>query len=182
MSLRLFLLERHMPAVIRRRVFSRLARATADAFGVPPPDLARLSPGEDIERFAQFTRTEAERALASGPSSDLARDRLYAGALDLGTRVRRLLGIRRPDEAFRAVRLLYAAIGIDAGVDSAGCEIVIERCAFSRVYTPEVCAFVSALDAGVVAGLTGVRTLVFTARLTEGAPQCRARLVGGTQA
>lgn len=181
MSLRLLLLEQHMPAFLRRRMFNRLVRTTAEAFGVPPPDLARLSPGEDIERFAQFTRTEAERALASEPSGTLTRDRLYAGAHELGARVRRLLGIRRPDEAFRALRLLYAAIGIDVDVDPAGREIVIGRCAFSRVYTPEVCGFVSALDDGVVAGLTGAKTLVFTARLTEGAPQCRARLVGRTQ-
>jgi hypothetical protein len=34
----------------------------------------------------------------------------------------------------------------------------------------------SALDAGLFAGLTGGRTLTFTQRITEGAPACLANL------
>ncbi len=216
MSLRLFLLERHVPAPIRRRMFGRLVGLTANAFGVPAPDLSRLRLDEAIERFARFTRDETERTLAVSPSSDECRDRLFDGARELGSSIRRSLGVRGPDEAMRALRLLYAAIGITLDVrgsfdicsaglpwpersrrharvggakappyinsESARCcdtgEIVITRCAFSRVYAPAICEFISALDAGIVAGLTGGTTLVFTERITAGAPACRARLIG----
>jgi hypothetical protein len=76
----------------------------------------------------------------------------------------------------RALRLIYRAIGIDLDTDLAAGEVTVRRCAFSGVYTPEVCAFVSALDAGIVHGISGNVTAVFTHRLTEGAPNCRARL------
>ncbi len=178
MSLRLFLLEQHVPAPIRRRMFARLVRMTAEAFGVPAPELSRLRPDEAIERFAHLTRDEAERALAAGPSSAACHDRLFDGARELGASIRRSLGIRRPDEAMRALRLLYAAIGLDLAANHAAGELVISRCAFSRAYTPAVCEFISALDAGIVAGLTGGTTLVFTERITAGAPACRARLIG----
>jgi hypothetical protein len=177
MSLRLFLLERHVPSAMRRRMFDQLVRVTADAFDTPPPHLGRLPSTEGIQRFAEFTRAEAERVLAAAPASSAVSDRLFHGAQEMGALVRRRLGIRRPDEAVRALRLLYAAIGIDLDREPRTGDVVIGRCAFSRVYTPAVCQFVSALDAGIVSGLTGGTAMIFTARITEGAPACRARLV-----
>ena len=178
MSLRLALLKRHVPEPIRRRMFGRLACLTAAAFGVPAPDLRRLRPDEQIERFARFTRDEAERALAAGASCAACRDRLFDGAQTLGSSIRRSLGIRRPDEAMRALRVLYAAIGIELEGNSSGGEIVISRCAFSRVYTPSICELISGLDAGIVSGLTGGSVLTFTERITEGAAACRAWVIG----
>jgi len=181
MSLRLFLLERHLPAALRRRMFDQLVRVTADAFGVRPPEFAHLKPADGTRRLAEFTRAEAERVLAAGSTSSVVSDRLFHGAQELGARVRRRLGIRRPDEAFRALRLLYGAIGIDLDRDPHTGDLIVGRCAFSDTYTPTVCAFVSALDSGIFAGITRGTTLAFTARLTEGASQCRARLVGSAQ-
>jgi hypothetical protein len=181
MSLRLFLLERHVPEPIRRLMFGRLVRLTADAFGVPAPDLGRLPPDEGIDRFARFTRGEAERAIGAGPSSAVCRGRLFEGARAMGASIRRSLGVRRPDEAMRALRLLYGGIGIDLDGDKERGEIVVTRCAFARVYTPAVCDFISALDAGIVSGLTAGTAVVFTERITEGAPACRARLTGGAR-
>jgi hypothetical protein len=37
----------------------------------------------------------------------------------------------------------------------------------------------SAMDSGLIAGLTGAAGLVFTARITEGAPACRAVILHG---
>lgn len=181
MSIRLWALERCFPEALRRRVFGELVRLTADAFGVPPPDVGRLRQDGAIAAFARFTCSEAERAIRGPGSLPAIRDRLYRGARDLGARARRLLGVRTASEAGRALRILYRAIDIDLDADLGNREITVSRCAFSSVYTPEVCEFVSALDAGVVSGLTGGMSLEFTQRMTEGAPMCRARLTGSAR-
>ena len=87
-----------------------------------------------------------------------------------------------PTRPFALSGCCTRAIGIDLDRDPRTGDVVIGRCAFSRIYTPAVCEFVSALDAGICRGLTGGTTLVFTARITEGAPACRARLVGSARA
>ena len=181
MSLRLWAIERCFPEALRRRVFGELVRLTADAFGVPPPDVRRLQRDGAIDAFARFTRSEAERAIRGPGSSPAIRDRLYRGARALGARARRRLGVHTPSEAGRALRILYHAIDIDLDADLGNREIAVSRCAFSSVYTPEVCVFVSALDAGIVSGLTGGVSLEFTQRMTEGAPMCRARLTGSAR-
>jgi len=177
MSVRLFLLERYLPEALRRRMFRELVCQTAEAFGVTAPALHRLPREEGIAEFARFTRDEAARALAAPSGSSAVRGRLFECARAIGSRARRGLGVRRPAEAGRALRLLYGAIGINLDADPRNGEIVVSRCAFSCVYTPAVCEFISVLDAGLFSGLTGGMTLVFTQRITEGAPSCRARLI-----
>jgi choline dehydrogenase-like flavoprotein len=70
--------------------------------------------------------------------------------------------------------VLYRGLGIDLKGSADG-QIIIRRCFFARFYTPRVCALVSALDQGLMAGLAGGGELDFTQRLTEGACCCRAR-------
>jgi hypothetical protein len=74
-----------------------------------------------------------------------------------------------------AARAAYRVLGIDLRGSATG-EVVVARCAFARVYAPEVCAVMSSLDAGLFAGLTGGRRLTFTQRISEGAPACLATL------
>jgi hypothetical protein len=178
MNARLFLLERWLPGPLRRRMLDDLARLTAESFGAAAPSLAGLSRRDAVRRFAEFTRTEAERALAGkGPmTAELVRARLHDRARALGLSVRRRLRIVTRAEAFRALRLLYRGIGIDIDADWRSGRVVVRRCAFSNTYTPEVCALVSALDAGIVAGITGGGALAFSGRITEGASCCRARV------
>jgi hypothetical protein len=179
MSVRLLLLERHLPDSLRRRMFRDLVGLTAEAFGVPAPAVHRLPRAEGIAEFARFTRGEAARALGDPSRSSAVRSRLFKGAQEMGSRARSLLGIREQAEAVRALSVLYGAIGIELDADLRNGEIVVTNCAFSRFYTPEVCEFISVLDAGIVSGLTNGTSLVFTERITEGAPCCRARLAGG---
>jgi hypothetical protein len=73
--------------------------------------------------------------------------------------------------------VIYRQLGIDFRGSPDG-EIVIRRCFFAAVYTPRVCALVSALDRGLLAGLAGGGELRFGQRLTEGACCCRARFEG----
>lgn len=180
MSLRLSLLERWLPRALRRRMFSRLVRETARAFDAAAPDLRRLPMDEAVAAFACFTRAEAVRVLREGgPEVDRVRTRLHDAARELGTSARRAAGLRTRDDGLRALRLLYAAIGIDLEADRGQGDLTITRCAFSALYTPEVCSLVSALDAGLVDGLAGGASLSFTDRITDGAPRCRARLSWG---
>ena len=52
----------------------------------------------------------------------------------------------------------------------------MRRCEFSSHYTPAVCHFVSALDAGLFHGITDRWSVAFDLRMTDGAGLCRGRL------
>ncbi len=181
MNLRLFMLEHRLPRVIRRRMFRRMVRLTAEAFGASPPDLRRLPWPEAIRSFAAFTVAGVERTanVRTADEREAIRDRLYENGWAMGADIRRRLRIVTAEEASRALRLLYGAIGIDLKVEEQGSQIVIRRCAFADVYTPAVCDFISAMDCGVVHAVTGGRTISFTERLTEGARCCRAVFLQG---
>lgn len=182
MNVRLFLLERWLPGWARRRILGALAHLAADAFGTEPPSLARLGQYEAAGAFASFTRTEVDRVLASesAATAQAIRVRLHERARDAGQAAARHLGVATRADAFRAFRLLYRGIGIDMEIDCSTGGIAVRRCLFSGFYTPAVCAFISALDAGFLCGLTGGGTLAFSERITDGAPCCRAHVSGGT--
>ena len=78
-------------------------------------------------------------------------------------------------DAMIAARICYRMLDIDFK-GNAGGEVCITRCSFSGVYSPAACQVMSALDAGLLAGLTGGGRLLFSQRLTEGFPSCRARV------
>lgn len=184
MTLRLRLFAAVPPALLRPFVVRSLLRETAAAFGTRPPSLRRLSGGDMLRVLAGFSSAGARSALR-GPGTHLEAVRcdLWSGAHRLGRGVRRWLGIRTTAEAMSAARALYRVLETDLRGSASG-EVVVARCYFSRVYRPEVCALMSALDAGVFAGLTGGRRLAFTTRITEGAPACLATLgpAGGVAA
>lgn len=162
----------------RRRELLRLFARTAAAFGRPlPPGLPRGSRGL-LAAYARFSRDEAEAALAGGQDLAALERRLFRAALGLGAGYRLRLGVRSFREAMAAARLIYGGLGIDfrGGADGT---VEIRRCRFASVYTPGVCALVSALDRGLLAGLTGGGELQFRQRLSAGAAACRAIVTGG---
>jgi hypothetical protein len=131
----------------------------------------------------------------AGPTADEISNRLHREAESLGTEFRRRTGISEPREAFAALAFLYGQIGIEiiaaeaaakgggepgggrgpgGGIAPSG--MLVTRCFFSDHYTPDTCRLMSALDAGVVAGLFGGTSLEFSERITEGAGCCRASL------
>jgi hypothetical protein len=176
MSLRLWIIERYLPPPIRRQMLQQLVRAAADAFGVPPPTMPDAAGHAFVPAFARFTRTAAESLPAGGPQADAVRRRLYDGARGIGRTIRRHAGIRTPEEAVRALRLIYHAIGMDLRTDLATREVMVRRCEFSGHYTPTVCHFVSALDAGLFHGISDRWSVAFDDRITDGAAVCRGRL------
>lgn len=175
MSLRLRALERRLPAWAARSAVRRLFEATATAFGLDPPPDGGLDHGELLERYVSFTTRSAERVLTDGTDLDAVSRRMRTNAHRLGASLRRTLGVRTRAEALRALRVAYRTIGIDLRADAHG-DVVVERCAFAARSTPEVCALMSSLDEGVVAGLTRGGRLTFSERITEGHPRCLARI------
>jgi hypothetical protein len=180
-SLRTRLLPDRVPAPARRATIRSLFRATADAFGASMPDLHGCSADAILATYAGYTDDLARDALDDPDRRQIVERRLHANMECLGRRVRRALGVRTTREALDVARRLYRLIGIDLAGDERG-QVVVARCAFASVYSPDVCSLMSAADAGLLAGLTGGRELAFTARLTSGAPACLATLTAAGRA
>jgi hypothetical protein len=177
-NVRLLAARAMLPLGARRREIERLFARTAAAFEAPvPPQGGRGAAGR-LKEYAHFTRDRSEAALGSGQDLGALDRRLFAAAVALGGDYRLRLKVRGPRDAMAAARLIYRGLGIDFRGSADG-TVVINRCAFAEVYSPRVCALVSALDRGLLAGLTGGGTLQFNKRITEGADCCRACITGG---
>ena len=162
----------YVPEPVRRRALVELIEATAGAFGVARPPIGGRS-GELLRRYASFTAEQASAVLASGRPSTPVRQDLYGAARAIGARLRDDLDLGSAGDAMAAARVVYGILGIDFQVRAGG-EIRIPRCFFSRFYTPQVCVVMSALDQGLLAGLSGGGHVEFRQRITEGAPCCAA--------
>ncbi len=193
-NLRLAAARLHVPRGMRRQALEELFSRTAAAFGSPVPPPRGGGQADRLAEYARFTRQRAEEALGRRSGGETSKDRIAAGerpadlaalerrlyraARGLGGRLRLQLGVRSPAEAMTAARIIYRQLGIDFQGSPDG-EIVIPRCFFASAYTPSVCALVSALDRGLMAGLAGGGELAFAQRLTEGACCCRAHFEKG---
>jgi hypothetical protein len=162
----------------RRREIRRLFAQTALAFGCPVPSPQARRVKGLLVQYALFTREQAEAALEGGGDLQALQGRLFAAASALGSGYRLRLGVCGFRDAMAAARLIYAGLGIELRGGPDG-EVEIRRCAFAAFYTPQVCALISALDRGLLAGLTRGAELQFRERLTEGASACRACVRGG---
>ena len=164
----------HTPALIKRQALVQLFRATAAAFQCDMPRLSGLSREQCLLAYARFTVERADEALRQGGDLSELQERLYWNAYRLGRRPGWLLRVRSVDDVMTLGRLLYGILDIDFEGSDNG-EITICRCYFSSCYSPEACQVMSAMDRGLLAGLAGGGDLVFSQRITEGQPCCRAR-------
>jgi len=162
------------PALVKRQALMQLFRATAAAFQADMPRLSGLSREQCLLAYARFTANQAEEALRQGGDLSELQERLYRNAYRLGRTPGWLLRVRSVDDVMALGRSLYDILDINFE-GSRGGEITIGRCYFSSYYSPEVCQVMSAMDRGLLAGLAGGGELVFTERITEGQPCCRAR-------
>jgi len=172
MSLRLLLLRPFLPVVFAKRGLRELFVLTAAAFERTAPDLGRKNAAERLALYAETTARWAGEAPAAGGGEKI-RGRLRREAFLFGLRMRRRLGVRTEAEAWAAARLLYGLIGIDFQAGPGGA-MAMSRCAFAARYNSEVCGIMSGFDEGFLAGLWREGRMAFSARLTEGAPVCRA--------
>lgn len=164
----------HTPVIVKRQALVQLFRATAAAFQADMPRLAGLSREQCLLAYARFTADQVEEALRQDGDLSELQARLYRNAYRLGRTPGWLLRVQGVDDVMALGRLLYGILDIDfAGSDNG--EITICRCYFSSFYSPEACQVMSAMDRGLLAGLAGRGDLMFSQRITEGYPCCRAR-------
>jgi hypothetical protein len=162
----------YVPPLVRRWLLTRLFEQTAAAFAISPSVAPHGGNRQVLEAFADYS---ARAAMARSPSPNTVR-RLFEGTRSDGAWLRRALGVNSTRDVMAVARIVYRALGIDFAGNPLG-EIRINRCFFSTRYTPETCQLMSALDAGLLAGLSNGGHLVFSQRITEGYPCCRALLV-----
>lgn len=190
MNFLLSVLQIHTPTFVKKRALKELFHSTAAAFGCQAPPLDGLSPDECLSQYALFTQSHVEELVRSDQTSGasgtsealrLLQERLYLNACQLGQTYGRMLHLRTIEEVMATGRILYRILGIDFQGNVQG-DVVISRCNFSRFYSGQVCQIMSAMDCGLFAGLSGGGQLVFTSRITEGQPCCRARFTLGDRA
>ncbi len=168
----LFRLLGNLPPFARRQALVLLFRATAAAFQCDMPRISGLTREQSLRVYARFTTRMAEQVLASGEDLSALRERLYRNAYRLGRVPGWLLGIHTVEQVMALARILYSILDIEFYGSGNG-EITISHCYFSSIYSPEVCRLMSAMDHGLLAGLSGTGQLVFTQRITEGQACCR---------
>ena len=176
MSVLLLLARLYIPPSIVQKRLGQLFALTADAFGSAYPDTEGVSRGESLAGYARYTREQAVKALARG-DGERVRAKLYRNAFDLGDELRRAFRIKTLRGALLAGGIIYRMVNIDFRGDGAG-GVVVRRCFFSSYYSAGVCDLISALDEGLVAGLSSGMKLRFFQRITEGGVCCRAYLSG----
>ncbi len=159
------ILELHPSEVFARLQLQILLGATARAFDQRGQCI--LFAKDPLQEYGMFTKT----CMASGAEQR----RLYQVSLRLGRRVRTVLGLTNPEDLKRLVFLLYKNIGITMTGEIPG-EIVVSECFFARIYSGMECRYISAMDAGIVAGICGDGTMTFVQRMTEGCEQCVANV------
>ena len=163
------------PEFLKKREMNKLFRVVGKAFGYAPPRLRGLSYSESLKMFAEFTSFAVERADGEGRDLNSIRSELFDGAQEAGRRFRRVFGASTTKSVMDVARMIYQLLGIEFQGSSAG-EVEIPRCYFAQFYSPQTCAIISGLDEGLLSGLSGGGTLVFSQRISEGHHHCTARL------
>jgi hypothetical protein len=155
-----------VPEPVRKLFFLAVFEDTAAAFRRSPPPLLRRT----LPAFRDFTARLAVEEMDTARVSQ----RLFEVTRAYGKILRFAFGISSMEDVMAAARVCYRALGIDFQGDTDG-RIVVSRCFFSDAYTPGVCSLMSALDRGLLDGLSDGGELVFCQRITEGHPCCIAR-------
>lgn len=154
--------------LFRRVQLQLLMNLTARAFGRKPLRIWTRPCGEALHIYAAYTcdhlQAEPDEALLG---------RMNEEAYSMGRRLRQMFRIKSQEAAERLVVQLYKNIGICLEGHIPG-QLCFRKCFFSRYYTPAVCQAASALDDGIIRGLSGCGPLRFEQRITEGCPCCLA--------
>jgi hypothetical protein len=167
-----YLLRLYVPDFVKKQKLNELFRLTSEAFGCEPVDIAPLSYKQALAQYALTTKERAGMYIGSGRSVEELKCRLYLNAYAWGKGLRKMLLILSWKQAKIAMKELYRLIDIELCYNRHG-EIIIKRCYFSNYYSVDICHLISALDAGLAAGLSGGGTLRFDQRITEGHACCK---------
>jgi hypothetical protein len=169
-----------LPPRAKGRLLDELEALTAQALGSGPPAPVTGSFDSRLRRYARTTAAQAGALTRQDDPEVLAAaaTKLRAGAFCLGAKARRLLRVRGDQAALEALCAFYHHLGIEARCVGPA-ELEVRRCLFAGEFSPETCTLIAALDDGFASGLAGRGRLVFSARITEGSPCCRAHLEPG---
>lgn len=158
----LTLVEKYPLPIVSRLEVLILMKITARAFGKKPKRI--LFAKNPLGVYALFTKECMKK--------ETDRKHLYKITRRIGNQIRQISGFTEDADLQRLIFLLYRNIGIR--MTGSLEEIWVEECYFSHHYSPANCAFISAMDRGIVEGLLGGGRLAFTQRLTQGCDRCRA--------
>ncbi len=176
MSIALKMAEAYVPAFIKKRELKKLLDVAARAFRTVPPSIERLSFGDSLRLFAEFTERETSSAIDRGEDLMMIKKQLFEGAYEMGERFRRAFRLTDGSEALKAGQLIYGILGINFLSTPRG-EVTINKCFFSERYSTRTCHVISSLDEGLMAGLSRGGTFTFFQRMTEGFELCKANLI-----
>ncbi len=169
-------LKNYSPEFLKKRMLKELFIITARAFNCAVPSLQGFSYPDCLKQYALFTRTEAEKSFQHSNDLRVIRIRLFDRAYQLGDKLRKRFHINGDNEVMAIGNLLYNMLGIEFQGTGQGV-VTISKCFFSEYYTSQVCQLISALDEGVLAGLSGGGQLDFSQRITDGKDCCQAQFV-----
>ncbi|MBN2383363.1 hypothetical protein JXQ70_10810 [bacterium] len=175
MNLLLHISRSYLPNCIKKRKLCELFELTARAFQSDLPSIRGLSYDDCLVEYARFSKRQAEEVIRQGHDQETIKMRLSHNAYQLGQKLRSIFRIRTRKDVLILCEILYQTLKIEFSGQESG-EVTIKRCFFSQWYTPEVCDIISALDQGVIAGISAGGSLVFHERITDGKPCCRATL------
>lgn len=158
--------------LFRRIELQMLMNLTARALGEQPKRIWTLPNSEALKSYAEYTGSR----LRTG-TDEPTLQRMNSEALKMGRRLRCLFLVRSETRARRLIVALYRNIGIQLSFTDNE-QLCFRNCYFSRHYTPAACRAASALDDGIIRGITGQATgrLHFSQRMTEGCPYCQAKI------
>lgn len=166
-----------MKHLLARIELQLLMNLTAGAFDQKPPRIWTRPRHEALAIYAACTR---DWMLNTTKAPDDLQADMYRASLRMGCLLRGLTFLMNDAGHTRLIFALYKVIGIDMSGALPG-ELRVKNCYFSQVYTPGMCALISAMDDGIVSGIMGGGRLTFSHRLTEGCGCCRAHLTRSTK-
>jgi hypothetical protein len=164
-----------MPLWVKNKMLKELFELTANSFGCDYPDLSAFSYKRNLMKYALFSKEAVDKALENGSNPEIIKDRLYKSSYAIGERIRKELEIELSVDIFAIIEIVYKTLDIDIHFSQRG-DLKITRCFFSSIYNQETCRIISAIDQGIVAGISNGLILDFNQRITEGKNCCRASL------
>ena len=187
MSIRLRAASAWMPRFLMAREVDRIRARTNEALDallsrnrleVPKDEGGGANLEERRKAMALDHRRRVE-ALVDGlgheRAVELGRETLYRTGQELGRDARARLGVKdSKDDLLLAALVLYRILGIEFTVS--GEVLEVRRCALSEHYSPDTCLVLSAVDEGVVSGLSPRARMRFEKRLVDEYPMCVARI------
>lgn len=176
MNILFSLLKVYTPLFMKRKKINDLMKVIAQAFQVPCPSSANKSFEDCLKEFALFTQKEAQKAINENRDLGKISKDLYRAAYKTGSDIGKMLVLKSEEDILAVTRHLYGILGIDFYGNKKG-KFIIKECFFSKYYSASTCSLISALDQGLIAGLSNGNRLVFYCRITEGHHCCEGEIV-----